>query len=67
MKTNLQKPHIYIDGVAIQKNTALAASDLLTALEAVMMELNQQMRKQNILTLTSAEHLANEAIKKARG
>jgi hypothetical protein len=42
-----------------------AAPDLLEALHQVMEELNQQMRKQNRLTYTKAELIAQEAINKA--
>jgi hypothetical protein len=61
-----------MDEVRISKDESLAnakliaaAPDLLEALHQVMEELNQQMRKQNRLTYTKAELIAQEAINKA--
>jgi hypothetical protein len=56
---------LQIDEADANAKLIAAAPDLLEALHQVMEELNQQMRKQNRLTFTKAELIAQEAINKA--
>lgn len=48
-----------------RENLKRQREELLEALKAVTEELNQQMRKQQVLTLTPAERMAEDVIKKA--